>query len=332
MQHKPIEPRTMIGGTGVGMPMRELTNSDLEKMVDTSDEWIRTRTGIVSRKIVENGVLTSDLATTAALQAIEDAGITPVDIDMIIVASITPDVKFPSTACFVQTKIGAANAAAFDISAACSGFVYGVIIGSRFLESGSFNNILVIGAEILTSIVDWKDRNTCVLFGDGAGACVLKKSEGGSGILSHFMQSDGGLSDLLVCNGYGVKNPPESTCRNPSLNYIHMQGREVFKHAVRHMGDAAERVIANAGLTSGDVSLLIPHQANIRIIEAIAKRMKMSMERVYVNVDRYGNTSSASIPIALHEALQEGRLKKGDVCVLVAFGGGFTWGAVALRI
>ncbi len=322
----------MIAGTGMGIPTKELTNSDLEKMVDTSDEWIRTRTGIVSRKIVEDGVLTSDLAAAAAREAIGEAGVIPEEIDLIIVASITPDVKFPSTACYVQTKLGAVNAAAFDISAACSGFVYGVIIASLFLESGAYNTIVVIGAEVLTSIVDWKDRNTCVLFGDGAGACVLKKSDGDRGVLAHFMQSDGGLSDLLICHGYGVKNPPASTCSDPSLNYIYMQGREVFKHAVRCMGDAAERVIREAGLTSDEIALVIPHQANIRIIEAIAKRMKVPMDRVYVNVDRYGNTSSASIPIALHEAVREGRLRPGDVCVLVAFGGGFTWGALAFRL
>lgn len=321
----------MVAGTGTGIPTHELTNADLEKMVDTSDEWIRTRTGILSRKIVENGVLASDLATEASKEAIDNAGITAEDVDLIILATITTDVKFPATACYLQTKIGAVNAAAFDISAACSGFLYGLSIGSQFLENGQAKNILVIGTEVLSSMVDWKDRNTCVLFGDGAGACVLKRSDGERGVLSHYTKSDGKLSQLLVCDGYGVKHPPGSTPYDPSFNYIQMQGRDVFKHAVRCMGDAAERVIKEASLTVDDVDLLIPHQANFRIIEAISKRVNIPMERVYTNLERYGNTSAASIPIALHEARQEGRLSDGDICVMVAFGGGFTWAAAAIQ-
>lgn len=321
----------MIAGTGMGIPTRELTNADLEKIVDTSDEWIRTRTGIVSRKIVENGVLLSDLAAAAGLEAIRDAGIQSEDIDVIILGSITGDVKFPSTACYIQNKIGAVNAVAFDIAAACSGFLYGLSIASQMLENSKYRNILVIGGEILTSLVNWKDRNTCVLFGDGAGACVLQPSDGIRGILSTYMKSDGSLSELLVCPGYGVKNPPHTTSDNPDANYIQMEGREVFKHAVRCMGDAAVRVIEEAGLTGDDVNLLIPHQANIRIIEATAKRVNIPMDRVFINIDRYGNTSAASIPIALNEALRQGRLKTGDVCVMVVFGGGFTWGAVAVQ-
>lgn len=331
MKHMSNKPKGMIVGTGMGVPTRELTNADLEKIIDTSEEWIRTRTGILSRKIAENGMLLSDLAATAGLEAIRDAGIQPEDIDVIILGTITGDVKFPSTACYIQNKIGAVNAAAFDISAACSGFLYGLIIAGQMLEDKKYRNILVIGGDILTSLINWKDRNTCVLFGDGAGACVVQPSDGARGILSTYMKSDGSLSELLVCPGYGVKNPPHTTCDNQDANYIQMEGREVFKHAVRCMGDAAVRVIEEAGLTGDDVTLLIPHQANIRIIEATAKRLNISMDRVFINIDRYGNTSAGSIPIALNEARKQGRLKNGDVCVMVVFGGGFTWSAAAVQ-
>lgn len=331
MKHTSNKPKGMIVGTGIGVPPRELTNADLEKIVDTSDEWIRTRTGILSRRIVENGVLLSDLAATAGLEAIHEAGIKPEDVDVIILGTISGDVKFPSTACYIQNKIGAVNAAAFDISAACSGFIYGLIIAGQMLEDQKYRNILVIGGDILTSLVNWKDRNTCVLFGDGAGACVVQPSDGMRGILSTYMKSDGSLSELLVCPGYGVKNPPHTTFDNAEVNSIHMAGREVFKHAVRCMGDAAVRVLEEAGLTGEDVSLLIPHQANIRIIEATAKRLDIPMERVFINIDKYGNTSAGSIPIALAEARKQGRLKDGDVCVMVVFGGGFTWSAAAIQ-
>jgi len=331
MKRRQIHPQSMIVGTGIAVPKKILTNYDLEKMVDTSNEWITTRTGMKCRAIAEDGELTSDLCAEASLNALEDAKVTPSEIDMIILGSVTGDVKFPATACYVQQKIGAANAVAFDISAACSGFLYGMSIANQMLLNHHYKNILIIGAEILSSIVDWKDRNTCVLFGDGAGACIMQRSTGERGILGIYMRSDGSLTDLLVCEGGGTKYPFANSEKEKKLFYISMKGREVFMHAIRNMGEACEKVLETVGISSDEVDLLIPHQANIRIIEALAKRVHIPMEKVFVNLDRYGNTSAASIPLALHEALKEGRLRDGQKCLIVVFGGGFTWGSALIQ-
>ncbi len=326
-----LNPVSMIAGTGSYTPGKILTNADLEKMVDTSDEWIRTRTGIRERAIVENGTVTSDLCKEAALKALEEAKVLPKNLDAIIVATITGDVRFPATACYVQEKIGAVNAVAFDLSAACSGFIYALAIADNMLKAPENKNILIIGTEILSSITNWKDRNTAILFGDGAGACTIKKSDGKSGILGTYIQSDGRLSKLLTMQAGGTKYPDPKDITDEKLKYISMEGREVFKHAVKKMVDAAKLIIREVGLKNSDIKLLIPHQANIRIIEAVAKKIKIPMEKVFVNVDKYGNTSAASIPIALDEARKEGKINKEDICLMVVFGGGFTWGSAVVR-
>ena len=326
------KPVSMIAGTGSFVPPKVLTNFDMEKIFDTSDEWIRTRTGIQERRIVEEGTITSDLCKEASLEALEEAEVKPDDVDLIIVGTVTSDVRFPATACYVQQKIGAVNAAAFDVSAACSGFLYGVSIADHMLAGSRFENILVIGGEILTSITNWKDRNTAVLFGDGAGACVMKHSDGERGILGTYIMADGRLSELLTMQGGGTKYPNNSSVPDESYNYITMKGREVFKHAVVNMGDAANLILREVGLTSADISLLIPHQANMRIIEAVAKKLDIPMEKVMVSVDKYGNTSAASIPIALNEARRKGRLNEGELALMVVFGGGFTWGSAVVRM
>jgi len=324
-------PRSMIIGTGVGIPKKVLTNKDFEKIVDTSDEWIRTRTGMQVRHVVEDGELTSDIASVAAENALADAGLVPEDLDVIIVASITGDVGFPSTACYVQKKIGAVNAYAFDIAAACSGFIYGLEMADTLITAGKAKNILVIGAETLSRITDYTDRATCVLFGDGAGAAVLQPSDGERGILATYLKSDGRLDQLLHMPGMGTKNPPSYETVDQRLHYIKMEGREVFKHAVTAMGEAAVKILDLADIKSEDIDLLIPHQANLRIIDATAKRIKVPSEKVYVNIEKYGNTSAASIPIALDEARKNGRLQDGDLAVMVAFGAGFTWGSAAIK-
>lgn len=322
----------MIVGTGVGIPPKLLTNKDLEKIVDTSDEWIRTRTGMEIRHIVENGQLTSDLCTEAAKNALADAHVSVQEIDAIILATITGDVGFPSTACFVQEKLGAVNAAAFDIAAACSGFIYGLDLADSLIATEKARTVLVIGGETLSRITDYSDRNTCVLFGDGAGAAVVQPSDGRRGLLGCFIKSDGRLHQLLYMPGMGTKHPPSYESVDQKLHYIKMEGKEVFKFAVTAMGDAAAKILEDTGLSGDQVDLLIPHQANLRIIDATAKRVKIPSERVFVNVHCYGNTSAASIPIALDEAKKTGRLMNGQVAVLVAFGAGFTWGAAAIRI
>ncbi len=323
---------SMILGTGVSIPPKVLTNGDLEKIVDTSDEWIQTRTGMQVRHIVDDKLNNSDLASEAAQNALQAAGVAAEEIDTIVVATVTGDVTFPSTACYVQDKIGAINAAAFDIQAACSGFIFGLGIADSFINTGQGKKILVIGSEVLTRIVDWKDRSTCVLFGDAAGAAVIGPSNGdGRGILATFMKTDGRLTELLCMPGGGSKFPAEVALRE-NLNNIKMEGPEVFKAAVRAMGDAAMHIMEKAGISAEDIDLMIPHQANKRIIDATARRMKLPAEKVYVNLQDYGNTSAASIPVALDEAKDKGLLKEGDVCVMVAFGGGFTWGSAAIRI
>ena len=320
-----------IIGTGSYVPERVLTNAELEKLVETSDEWITSRTGIKERRIAAEGEHTSDLASKAALAAMENAGITAEEIDLILVATVTPDMFFPSTACFVQTKIGAKNAACFDVSAACSGFLYAIEIAQQFITSHTYDTILVIGAEKLSSIVDWTDRNTCVLFGDGAGAAVLQHRSGGHGVISTFMGSDGRLSEILQIPGGGSRFPVSKENADQRLNCIKMNGKETYKHAVNSMLDAATRALADANIKASDLACIIPHQANLRIIEAIASRMDLPMERFVINLDRYGNTSAAAVAIALDEANRTGRMQVGDYVLLVVFGGGLTWASSVIQ-
>jgi 3-oxoacyl-[acyl-carrier-protein] synthase-3 len=320
-----------IIGTGSYLPERVMTNQEIAKLVDTSDEWITTRTGIKERHIAAEDESTSDMAAGAARAAMENACISPEEIDLIIVATVTPDMFFPSTACFVQTKIGAKHAACFDVSAACSGFLYALEIAQQFITSHTYDTILVIGAEKLSSIVDWTDRNTCVLFGDGAGAAVLRHRGGGHGIISTFMASDGGLSDILYIPGGGSRFPISKHNADQRLNSIRMNGKETYKHAVISMLDAAQKALADANLHSDDLACIIPHQANLRIIEAIAHRLNLPLERFMVNLDRYGNTSAAAVAIALDEANRTGRMKVGDYVLLVVFGGGLTWASSVIQ-
>lgn len=323
---------TKAGIVGVGsyVPKNIISNFDLEKIMDTSDEWIKTRTGIRERRIVDENEATSDLATKAALNAIKDANLTPEDIDLIIVATITPDMIFPSTACLVQANIKATKAACFDLEAACSGFIYGITVAKQFIESDTYKHVLVIGAEALSRILDYEDRSTAILFGDGAGAVVMGPvSEGG--VLSTSLGSDGNGKDYLNIPAGGSKTPASENSIKNRLHFIKMAGNDVFKFAVRIMQDASVECIESANLEIQDIDYLIPHQANIRIIEASAKRLKLSMDKVYVNLDKYGNMSAASIPVALDEAYREGKIKKGDNIVLVGFGGGLTWGASVVR-
>jgi len=325
------KPTSMIAGTGSAVPSKILSNADLERMVDTSDEWITERTGIKNRYIVSNGEITSDLCTKAAMRALDDAKVLPKELDAIIIGTVTGDVKFPATACYVQQKIGAVNAAAFDISAACSAYVYALTLANQMVTMGPFKKVLILGAELLTSMVDWTDRNTCVLFGDGAGASVVVPSEGEKGIVTTYIKSDGRLAHLLTAQGGGTKHPINKETLNQGLQFIHMEGREVFKHAVRFMNESVKTALKQADMSSDDIDMLIPHQANIRIIEATAKRAGIPMDRVLVNIERYGNTSSASIPIAMDEARQNGILKNGDTVLMVVFGGGFTWGSAIVK-
>ncbi len=319
-----------IIGLGSYLPKKVLTNFELEKMVDTTDEWIRTRTGISERRIAQAGEATSDLAALAAKQALKDAKLAPDDVELIIVATITPDMQFPATSCLVQAKLGANSAACFDINAACSGFIHGLIIAQQFVSSGTYNNALVIGAELLSHSIDWKDRSTCVLFGDGAGAAVVAPVKSG-GIISTYLGTDGTRSNLLMVPAGGSRMPASHKTVSEGLHYLKMEGNEVFKYAVRVMANAAQKALHKAGLTCKDVDCLIPHQANIRIIEAAVKRAGFSMNKVYVNVDRYGNMSAASTVVALCEAVKEGRVKKGDCVLLVAFGSGFVWGSCVIK-
>jgi 3-oxoacyl-[acyl-carrier-protein] synthase III len=320
-----------IIGTGSYVPERVLRNAEMEKMVETSDEWITSRTGIRERRIAADDESTSDLATKAALAAMENAEISVEDIDLIIVATVTPDMAFPSTACFVQQKIGAKNAACFDVSAACAGFLYALEIAQQFITSHTYDTILVIGAEKLSSIVDWTDRNTCVLFGDGAGAAILRHRGGGHGVISTYMGSDGRLADILQIPGGGSKTPITKDNVDSKLNCIKMNGKETYKHAVTSMMDAATRALADANLKASELACIIPHQANLRIIEAIAGRLHIPMERFMINLDRYGNTSAAAVAIALDEANRTGRMKVGDYVLLVVFGGGLTWASSVIQ-
>ncbi len=323
--------RSEIVGTGSAVPEGILTNRDLEKMVETSDEWIVSRSGIHERHVTDDQTATSDLASLAARRALEEAKISPEELDLIMVATATPDMVFPSTACLLQDILGAKNAAHMDLVAACSGFVYGLSIGDAIISSGRYRTILVIGAETLTKITDYQDRSTCVLFGDAAGAVILRPTQEDRGVLETYLGGNGSLWRLLYMPAGGSRMPASHETVDKRLHTIKMSGNEVFKAAVKAMGDAALKVLQQAGLTSQDVDLMIPHQANIRIIRATAKRIHLPIERVYINIDRYGNTSAASIPLALDEARRKGLGKKGDIWLLVAFGGGFTWGSVLIR-
>lgn len=322
-----------VGITGVGkyIPEDVLTNQELSKMVDTSDEWIMERTGIRERRIAKADVATSDLGTEAARAALKDANVKPEEIDLIIVATATPDHAFPSTACIIQKNLGLINAAAFDLSAACSGFVYGLATGSSFISSGAYKKILVIGAEVFSKIINWKDRNTCILFGDGAGACVLERCEDGYGILSFDLGADGNGGDCLIVPAGGSRIPTTSETVDKDLQYVQMDGKEVFKFGARIMEKATRNALEKANLTTEDLDFLVPHQANIRIIESAAKKLKINSEKLCINLDKYGNMSSASIPVTLEEVVKENRIKKGDIVVLVGFGAGLTWGSMAIR-
>ncbi|MDD5156351.1 MAG: ketoacyl-ACP synthase III [Candidatus Omnitrophica bacterium] len=321
-----------VGIIGVGeyLPQKILTNADLEKMVDTSDEWITTRTGIKQRRIAAKGEAVSDLAVKSAKAALEDAGIAAHDIDLIIVATITPDMQFPSVACLVQDALSAGNAVCFDISAACAGFVYAIDVASQFIARGASKNALVIGAEILSSVTDWQDRSTCVLFGDGAGAAVLSEVKSG-GILATYLGSDGSMADLLKVPAGGSRMPATDKTVQSRMHYIKMRGNELFKKAVNAMAKAAQAVVNKAGLKCQDIDLVIPHQANVRIISAVAKKLGLDENKIYLNIEKYGNMSSASTATALCEAVKEGRIKKGDVVLLDAFGAGLVWGACVIK-
>ncbi|MFN2508079.1 MAG: beta-ketoacyl-ACP synthase III [Chthoniobacterales bacterium] len=321
-----------IVGTGSHVPERVLTNADLAQMVDTTDEWILTRTGIRTRRIAGKDEHTSDMAASAARAAMEQAKLKAEEIDMILVATATPDMVFPATACFLQTKIGATRAACLDVSAACAGFVFALEIAQQFITSHTYDTVLVVGAEKLSSITNWTDRNTCVLFGDGAGAAILQhRSESAHGIISTHIGSDGQFADILWMPGGGCRQPITAENANQHLQTIHMAGKDVYKQAVTSMLDASKRALDKAGLTIDDIACVIPHQANVRIIEAIAARLKVPMEKFFINVDRYGNTSAAAVAIALDEANRSGRLKQGDYILMVVFGGGLTWASSVIE-
>ncbi len=315
------------------MPDRIVTNKELEKYVDTSEEWISTRTGIKERRYAAEADSTSDLAVKSAEDVLQKAGMKAPELDLIIVTTMTPDMLFPSTACLVQERIGAVNASAFDLEAACSGFLYGLIVGSQFISTGSYRNVLVIGAEVMSKILDFQDRSTCVLFGDGAGACLLGRAEDESqGILSFDLGADGGKSDILKMPGGGTKYPADYETINRRFHYLKMIGNEVYKYAVKHMGRSALKSLNLSGKNSEDIDLFIPHQANLRIIDSAVKKLKIDYDKVFLNVGKYGNMSAASIPVALDEALEEGRIKRTDTLLLVGFGAGLTWGSCIINL
>lgn len=325
--------KTSVGIIGIGsyVPDKVMTNFDLEKMVDTSDTWIYERTGIRQRHICAEDQATSDLGIEAAKRALADAKISAEELDLIILATVSPDTMFPAVACRIQDALGAKNAAAFDLSAACSGFAYAMTVGSQFIKTGMYKKVLVVAAEALSKITNWQDRNTCVLFGDGAGAVILSEVEAGYGVLEVELGSEGAGADLLYMPAGGSRRPASEETVANHLHSIHMSGNEVFKFAVKTMGESALRAIHKAGLEPEDISLLVPHQANMRIIKSAAKRLGFPMDKVFVNVDKYANTSSASIPLALDEAVKSGRIKRGDTFVIVGFGAGLTWASAVIK-
>jgi 3-oxoacyl-[acyl-carrier-protein] synthase-3 len=323
--------RAKIIATGSYVPKRVLTNLDLEKMVDTSDEWIRERSGIRERRIADEKEAASDLAYEAAKAAFKKADIKPKDIELIIVATITGDMPTPATACHLQHKLGIKKAAAFDVNAACSGFLYGLSIADNFIKSGAYKRILLVGSEVLSRFTDWEDRTTCVIFGDGAGAIILEATDEDRGIVSTHIRSDGALWELLHMPGGGSINPPSKESLKKRQHYLKMKGNETFKVAVRTLENLVSRTLEENKLKASHISLLIPHQANMRIIQATAERLNIPMEKVFVNIDKYGNTSAASIPIALDEAVRQGRVRDGDYILLEAFGGGLTWASALIK-
>ncbi|NLC11836.1 MAG: ketoacyl-ACP synthase III [Firmicutes bacterium] len=320
-----------ITGTGHALPKRVLSNRDLEKMIDTSDRWIRERTGIIERRIISEGESTLTLAVKASQQALQKAGLLPEELDMIIVASVTPEQALPSTACLVQAKLNAKNASAFDLTAGCTGFIYALTIAKQFIANSSLHKILVIGVDILSYLVDWEDRKTCVLFGDGAGAVVMEKVNNSRGIIATRLYSEGSKADLLYIPGGGTVLPITKENLDKKLNFIKMNGPEVFKFAVKVMVESTQEVLKMDGKTAADLSYLIPHQANIRIIDTARKRLGMEKEKVLTNIEKYGNMSSASIPVLLDEAVEKGLFRQGDLLGMVAFGAGFTWGACLME-
>lgn len=325
-------PRSVhIVGTGSYLPDRIMTNADLEKMVDTTDEWIVSRSGIKERRIAPDWMCTSDMGAEAARRALEQANVREDEVDLIICATITPDMPFPATACLIQQKIGAKRAAAFDLEAACSGFLFGLEVGQQFITSGTYNTVLIVGAEKLSTIVDWQDRSTCVLFGDGSGAAVLQSRGEEHGILTTCMGADGAQADILLMPAGGARYPASKESVSGRMHYLKMAGKEVFKNAVMAMQTAAEDALSKCNLTINDIKCIIPHQANIRILEAIADRLGAPMEKVYVNLHRYGNISASSVAIALDEAAREGRFQRGDLILLVVFGSGLTWASCVIQ-
>ncbi len=320
-----------ISGVGSYVPAKILSNADLEKMVDTTDEWITTRTGIKERRVAAKNEYTSDMAAKAAQRAMKMAGVIAEQIDLIAVATITPDMPFPSTACLVQQKLGAHRAAAFDLEAACSGFIYGLEIGQQFIMSRTYDTVLVIGAEKLSSIVNWNDRNTCVLFGDGAGAAVLQNRPNAHGLLTAVMGADGGKANLLFMPGGGSRCPASLETVAGKLHYLQMEGRETFKNAVQAMCTAAQEALRRCEVDISKIKCVIPHQANRRIIDAVGERLGATPEQLFINVNRYGNTSAASVAIALDEAVASGKVRRGDLILLVVFGAGLTWGAAVIE-
>ena len=327
----PLRRSSSIISTGAYVPSRVLSNTELEKMVETTNEWIISRTGIRERRVAADDEFTSDMGAAAAKQALELGGINPQSIDLIIVATCTPDTTFPSTACHIQNKIGATRAAAFDVQAACSGFLYALVTADQFIASGVYQTVLVVGAEKLSSIVNWKDRNTCVLFGDGAGAVVLQHRPGSRGLLAFDLGSDGSQGGILSIPAGGCRIPITSEVIEQRLQYLQMSGKEVFKLAVNAMNRSAELCLEKAGVKPEQVRWFIPHQANFRIVDAVAQRMNVGLEHFVMNLDRYGNTSSACMPIALHETSMAGKFDRGDLCLMVSFGGGITWASTVLE-
>ncbi len=317
--------RAHIVSTGMAVPEKIINNFDLEKIVDTTDQWIRERTGMFERHVTDKDTAASDLALLASRQALEMGGIEPRELDAILVATISGDYAWPATACILQHKLGAKNAMAFDLSAACSGYIYGLSVAQAYIESGLYKNILLVGVDLLTKVVDWTDRNTCVLFGDGAGATILQPNGSAAGILGTLLGADGSTADLLCQPCGGSRVPISEEAIREKKHFLYLNGREIFKHAVRVMTQTCHDVLKQCGLTLDDVKTVVPHQANIRIIEAVAQRLGLPMDRFFVNVEKYANTSAATIPIALHEAREQGILQSGDRALLVSFGGGLTW-------